>query len=220
MADQWTKEQWRRALAARGTDAEAEAYHRLAQYLMGNARKYLFGERSENLYLKRQSDADIADLAEDFVRHTIAVFHEKLSTFEWRCLPTTYATTILTRHMLRVLTKRAREILTDFTDPHEDPNNNVDPLGRILRQLPDGENTRPDVLASKRQFLEALRICIEQLPPMQRSSFIGCCVEERPPIDVAGILHTSVEAIYQNVHRARKALQECLARQDYVPNML
>ena len=213
MEDAWTKEQWKTALTAYGTDLETEAYRRLRAYLLGYAKYFLSQMRATDPYLQGLSERDRNDLAEQFTQETVLVVYEKASSFRGDAKATTYATTIMIRRIDRYL---SRERTLRLEVARSDSQSDSDPAP-LLESLPaeptsiEGQN--PEDMVMKEQLLETLDGCIQRLPSQQRSCWIERCVHERKVSDIASELGISMDAVYQNVHRARRALVECLEEQ-------
>ena len=216
MGERWTRPQWKTALTGEDSQAEAEAYHRLSEYLFGYAKYFLFEKRGDHIYLRRQSEKDVHAYAWDCVQHAVEAFYRNLinGVFDWKALPTTYATTILIRHINRDLERRGREILDDFGDYQTDSEDD-DYMGEYIRRQSGPERENPAATTEREVLLSTVAECIERLSEMQRLSFVWFCLRDESGKAVAAKLETSTDAIYKNVSRARKYLQECLAESGF-----
>lgn len=214
MVDDWPVEQWKAALDAHGTEAEDEAYARLAHLLYHQA-QFLLARRASHPYLQRQSDQALRHWTEDLVHATIERVRLSYDKFEWRAHIRTYAISIMINELAHVLRKSfaTREVLVSYDEPEDDSTDTWDIQASAVSIDP---SQLPEVLVENREFREALQRCIEKLPTKQRQAFWETVVVERRTDDVARTLNMTAAALLQNVSRARHSLRDCLDRAGYV----
>ncbi len=216
MAD-WTDEEWKSALSARGTDGEAKAYQRLGQYLFAFASRYLKSKSALHPYLQRQSDADLDDLVSQFVQQTIEKVWLNYDSFCWRSRVKTWATTILIREISQFLrrSQTRKEILTSYRGLSDDDDGCVDPLEYVIVTTTINCEQTPETILAKRELIEDLNVALARLSDMQSYAFVECCLRERPVSDVAQELRISVDAAYQHISRARRKLRIAMRELGY-----
>lgn len=84
----------------------------------------------------------------------------------------------------------------------------------ILTDPPDGREDPTD-LAAAREFVRALRACVEALAPRARSVWYRSAVLERPSRETADALGLQVGNVDVIAQRARRSLVDCMARKGH-----
>lgn len=141
--------------------------------------------------------------AEDLVQDVFATFFETLDRFEGRSEVRTWLFGILHRKSLERHRQLARE------DQH-------DTIDAVFEAYFDarGNWIRPplelDRLAASSEAGDAIRACLDDLPPLQRQVFVLREIEQRDAGEVCNILGKTITHVGVLFHRARARLRHCL----------
>jgi RNA polymerase sigma-70 factor, ECF subfamily len=213
--DEWSLEDWKQALAARGTEQEQAAYERLGRYLYPQASWFLSTRAASHPYLARLSYEDRDDLAREFVQETLSRVWEHYASFGWRAHVRTWATAILIRCMQQFFRKRARhnELSVSFEEPQDDEP--ADPFEWAAANTPDSTSPGPAAAAELQDMMEAVETALSRLNERQRYCMVQLFVHGRSAKAVARELDTSVDNVFVMVFRARRKLKEALRRMGY-----
>jgi RNA polymerase sigma factor (sigma-70 family) len=141
--------------------------------------------------------------AEDLAQEVLITFIESLDRFEGRSRVSTWLFGILHHKIQERRRTQAREGQNDsiaemFEAQFDSRGNWIHP------PIP------PDRRLSSREAEEAVRRCLEGLPPLQREVFQLRQIEELSAADVGKILGQTVTHIAVMFHRARMKLRACL----------
>jgi RNA polymerase sigma-70 factor (ECF subfamily) len=128
---------------------------------------------------------------------------ESLDRFEGRAQIGTWLFGILHHKAQERRRSRARDDLNDPIDTSFEAQ--FDSRGNWI-QPP----TTPDRAVGAREAREAIRECLEGLPPLQREVFQLRQVEDLSAADVGNVLAQTVTHIGVLLHRARMRLRACL----------
>jgi RNA polymerase sigma-70 factor (ECF subfamily) len=148
--------------------------------------------------------------AEDLTQDVFVTFLASLDRFEGRSQVSTWLFGILHHKVQEQRRADARDELHDPVD--EAFEDRFDAKGSWVRPP-----IAPDRLAASRQMADALRECLEGLPPVQREVFHLRQVQAVPATDVGEIVGRTVTHVGVLLHRARLRLQECLGRKGWSP---
>jgi RNA polymerase sigma-70 factor (ECF subfamily) len=217
--DSWSVEDWKQALAERGTDREGEAYQRLGQYLYPQARWFLSTRAASQPYLARLSYAERDDLAREFVQEALSRVWQHYSGFGWRSHVRTWATAILIRCMKQFFRKRARqnELSVSFEEPQADMA--LDAVEWMAINTPDAKSAGPEGAVEQQELMSAVEAALCQLNSRQRYCIIQLFVRNRSAQEVARDLETSTDNVFVMVFRARKKLKETLRSMGYAEHL-
>lgn len=191
--EEWTIQDWKTALVARGSDEEQQAYEMLAKYLIPNARKYLHVFSS-------------ADLADDFVQTTLLKVYEKYNKFQWRSHIKTYAVSILHNEIKQHFRspKFKKEEQVTFQDSDSDEEN--DPFNYfVINQSQDNTNPNEHLLEQK-ELRTSMYNAINTLSELQKTIIIEYYINEKQVFEITEMLSLTTNALHQNLSRARKIL--------------
>lgn len=150
-------------------------------------------------------------VAEDVVSETMLAILEKPAGFEGRSSLRTYATGVLKFKIIDALRRQGREVcitagedqsLDDALDALFDASGHYHEPPRAWRQ--------PDTALHEQQFLAALQLCIEGLPPRLARVFMAREWLEQEVEEVCGELGITANNCGVMLHRARMQLRECL----------
>lgn len=149
-----------------------------------------------------------ADRAEDLAQEVFVTFLTTLDRFEGRSEVSTWLFGILHHKALEGRRASARDNMNDPID--ESFEARFDAAGHWIQPLPS-----PHRLVASRQMTDALRGCLDDLPPLQRDAFHMRQIEQLPAADVSNILGRSVTHVGVLFHRARLRLRECLVKKGW-----
>ncbi len=141
--------------------------------------------------------------AEDLAQDVFVTFIETLDRFEGRAQIGTWLFGILHHKVQERRRTRASDDLNDPIDAAFEAQ--FDLRGNWIRPP-----AAPDHAVSAREAREAIRECLEGLPPLQREVFQLRQVEELSARDVGNVLAQTVTHIGVLLHRARMRLRACL----------
>lgn len=141
--------------------------------------------------------------AEDLAQDVFVTFIETLDRFEGRAQIGTWLFGILHHKIQERRRSRVRDELQDPIDTAFETQ--FDMRGNWIRPP-----AAPDRAASASEAREAIRECLEGLPPLQREVFQLRQVEDLSAADVGNVLAQTVTHIGVLLHRARMRLRACL----------
>ena len=136
---------------------------------------------------------------------------------------TSFLATVARNGLMDLMRYKGRQLLHD---PVEDPDFNVsgpDPTRTANTAVRDattrGTADRPSLRVERREFVEALRICAEELQPRSRQVWLFRVFLDMPSKEIAihpevGLEPSHVDVILQ---RAREAVRACMAGKGYRP---
>jgi RNA polymerase sigma-70 factor (ECF subfamily) len=152
-------------------------------------------------------------LAEDVVSETLLAVLEKPAAFEGRSSLRTYATGILKFKIIDVLRRSGREVALEAEDG-ESSDDVIDALFRADGHYVDPPRSwgRPDALLQQQQFIAALELCIERLPPRLARVFMAREWLELDTAEICAELGITPNHCGVLLFRARMQLRECLGR--------
>ena len=206
-SEEWDLARWKRAMEARGSVEEEEAYRRLAQYLLLVAYKLLGSCTS---LINREVTQSVDDMAREFVQETLLRVHQSYSRFRWHSHITTYATSILQHNILEAARMaRVREIASDFQEPagEDEP---LDPVAAYIQAKAARESDTPEKVLEQKEAGRALVQALDSLSELQRKVVILFYVEQYTVSELASALGTSIDAVHKNLSRARQQLFQVL----------
>lgn len=141
--------------------------------------------------------------ADDLVQEVFTTFLASLDRFEGRSEVYTWLYGILVRQTKAYWRRFAREAAEDPIDDAWE--SRFDRAGNWVRPPID-----PYRALESRRASDALRVCMDGLPPKQRAALLLRRVERRTAGDTAELLGLSVTHIGVLVHRARQRIRACL----------
>ena len=141
--------------------------------------------------------------AEDLAQDVFVTCLESLDRFEGRAQIGTWLFGILHHKAQERRRSRTRDERNDPIDTAFEAQ--FDSRGSWIRPP-----TPPDRAVSAHEAREAIRECLEGLPPLQREVFHLRQVEDLPAADVGNVLAQTVTHIGVLLHRARMRLRACL----------
>jgi RNA polymerase sigma-70 factor (ECF subfamily) len=168
-----------------------------------DALREIVDEHARPLYRAARGMGFTIDEAEDLTQDVFVTFVESLERFEGRAQIGTWLFGILHHKAQERWRSRARDELNDPIDTAFAAQ--FDTRGKWIRPP-----TMPDRAVSAREAREAIRDCLEGLPPLQREVFQLRQVEDRSAADVGNVLAQTVTHIGVLLHRARMRLRACL----------
>jgi RNA polymerase sigma factor (sigma-70 family) len=192
-----------------GREVQRRAHEDLAAYLYTVAYNYLELRRGNVPILREFASEDLAALAQDFVQDTL----EKIARDRFTLLEqydragafTSWAAAIVKREAGQELRKSywtRRVPLPEVEQIDKQPTSNG-----ISPAAPE----TPEQKAILQEIGTALQRCLEKLPENRRLAFLLCVREDQSAEEVAGVLGNTPNAVLIQVHRAKRALRECLA---------
>jgi RNA polymerase sigma-70 factor (TIGR02943 family) len=145
--------------------------------------------------------------AEDVVSETLLVALEKGAGFEARSALKTWVIGILNHKIIDTFRSRRREVQLD------DPDDNLE--DEIFK--PDGHYrdwpvdwVTPETALDRRQFLETLDVCVNELPSAQGRIFLMREWLDLSTTEICNELAITTTNAGVLLHRARLRLRECL----------
>jgi RNA polymerase sigma-70 factor (ECF subfamily) len=152
-------------------------------------------------------------LAEDVVSETLLAILEKPDSFEGRSSLRSYATGILKFKIVDVLRARGREIQIEPLD-EQSIDEALDAL--FLRdghwQQPPSPWQEPEGALRQAQFFEALKTCVDRLPPKIGRVFMMREWLDQEVVEICDELGITSNHCGVILYRARMQLRECLDR--------
>ncbi len=161
--------------------------------------------RFAQLQLRNQS------LAEDVVSETMLAILEKPENFQGRSSLRTYATGILKFKVIDVLRLRGREVHIEPLD-EQGIDDALDALFMADGHWEDSPQAwkHPERALEQRQFLDAVQVCIDKLPPRLARIFMMREWLEREVGEICEELGVTSNNCGVMLYRARMQLRECL----------
>ena len=155
-----------------------------------------------------------AAVAEDVVSETMLAILEKPDGFEGRSTLRTYATGVLKFKIIDVLRRQGREVAIAAGDD-QTLDDAIDALFDASGHYrdPPAAWQQPDAALHQQQFMAALQLCIEGLPPRLARVFMAREWLEQDVDEVCGELGITANNCGVMLHRARMQLRECLNQQ-------
>jgi RNA polymerase sigma factor (sigma-70 family) len=196
-----------------GKTTQLRAHEDLGKYLCVVAFNYLKGRQAQGnpSALTGFAPEELADLANDFGQDTLEMLirddHALLNQYRGEGRFTSYMAVIVQRVVAQELRRSYWQRRVPL--PHRSEDNDSD-WSASFESFLVVDDTNPEKAAMRRQVVEILKHCLEQLPARQRLAFWKCVAEAREAAGVAHILDTTRNAVYLLVSRARKALAGCL----------
>src|SRR6266850_524383 len=146
--------------------------------------------------------------AEDLAQDVFVTFIESLERFEGRAQIGTWLFGILHHKAQERRRSRARDELNDPIDTVFEAQ--FDIRGNWIRPP-----VTPDRAVNAQEAREAIRDCLDGLPPLQREVFQLRQVEELSAAEAGNVLAQTVTHIGVLLHRARMRLRACLERKGW-----
>jgi RNA polymerase sigma-70 factor (ECF subfamily) len=168
------------------------------------ALQVIVDEHARRVYRAARGMGFTAEEAEDLSQDVFMTFIESLDRFEGRSEVATWLFGILHHKAQERHRIRAREELKDPIDAVFEAQ--FDERGSWIRHP-----VAPDRPTSAREARDAIRECIDGLPPLQREVFQLRQVEELSAAEASNVLAQTVTHIGVLLHRARMRLRACLA---------
>jgi len=210
-----TDDEWVAALRGDlGEKAQEAAYEDLARYLYVVVYNYLCFRSADVPGLQNKSDAQLADLAEEFNQSTLVkiALGQIYNRYRGDAKFTSYMAVVARREVGQALRHREWWV---YTEPLPASESDYDPeSGDTLPSLPAEliADSESDMGPQRREMWETIRRCVEQLPERWRRALVLNVFEELSATEVKERLNVpSEQAVYNLVHRARSRLKECLA---------
>lgn len=166
-------------------------------------------EHARRLYRAARGMGFTVEEAEDLSQDVLVTFIESLDRFEGRARITTWLFGILHHKAQERHRSRARDELNDSIDAVFEAQ--FDTRGNWIRPP-----TAPDRAVSAQQAREAIRECLDGLPPLQREVFHLRQVEELSAAEAGNVLAQTVTYIGVLLHRARMRLRACLEGKGWI----
>ena len=166
-------------------------------------------EHARRLYRAARGMGFTVVEAEDLSQDVLVTFIESLDRFEGRAEVATWLFGILHHKARERYRSRAREELNDPIETVFEAQ--FDERGSWIRPP-----VAPDRAASARQARDAIRECVDGLPPLQREVFHLRQVEELSAAEAGNVLAQTVTHIGVLLHRARMRLRACLERKGWM----
>jgi len=160
-------------------------------------------EHARRLYRAARGMGFTVVEAEDLSQDVLVTFIESLDRFEGRAEVATWLFGILHHKARERYRSRAREELNDPIETVFEAQ--FDERGSWIRPP-----VAPDRAASAREARDAIRECVDGLPPLQREVFHLRQVEELSAAEAGNVLAQTVTHIGVLLHRARMRLRACL----------
>jgi RNA polymerase sigma-70 factor, ECF subfamily len=160
-------------------------------------------KHARRLYRAARGMGFTIEQAEDLSQDVLVTFIESLDRFEGRAEVATWLFGILHHKAQERHRTRAREELNDPIDTVFEAQ--FDERGSWIRPP-----VSPDRAASAREARDAIRECVDGLPPLQREVFQLRQVEELSAAEASNVLAQTVTHIGVLLHRARMRLRACL----------
>lgn len=160
-------------------------------------------EHARRLYRAARGMGFAAEDAEDLSQDVLVTFIESLDRFEGRSEVATWLFGILHHKAQERHRSRARDELNDLTETVFEAQ--FDERGSWIRPP-----VAPDRAVSAREARDAIRECVDGLPPLQREVFQLRQVEELTAAEASNVLAQTVTHIGVLLHRARMRLRACL----------
>lgn len=204
-----------------GPEAQASAYHDLANYLYAVIYNYLCSRRDGVPGLSTKTNDELRDLAEEFTQDTLAkiAVEQIYNQYRGEGRFLSYLAQVATNEVRQELRHREWWV---HTEPLPLSESDYDPeSGDTLPPLPAEliTDSESDTGPQRREMWEAIRRCVKQLPERWRRAFVLNVFEELSATEVKERLNVpSEQAVYNLVHRARSRLKECLADSDTDPD--
>lgn len=148
-----------------------------------------------------------AETAKDLVQEAFLAAIQGRERFSGRSSPKTWLIGILKHKVVDHFRKTAREgggVDVNAEDAAFGPN------GR-WRTPPADWKTDPDAALDRKEFWEALRSCLDRLPPRQAAAFSLRELEGLGTEEICQVFEVTATNVWVLLHRARMALRECLA---------
>ena len=160
-------------------------------------------EHARPLYRATRGMGFHEEEANDLVQDVFTTFLEKLDRFQGRSQIRTWLFGILHHKVLGRRRERYREQQNDPID--EVFESRFDTQGNWMRPPEDLQR-----LMESKEIGEAIRLCMEGLPAVQREVFVLREMEEFETSEVCKILDISVTNLSVLIHRARNRLRDCI----------
>jgi len=168
-----------------------------------DALREIVHEHARPLYRAARGMGFAVEEAEDLAQDVLVTFIESLDRFEGRAQIGTWLFGILHHKAQERRRSRARDELHDPIDTVFEAQ--FDRRGNWIRPP-----VSPDRAIDAQKTMEAIRECLEGLPPLQREVFQLRQVEDLSAADVGNVLAQTVTHIGVLLHRARMRLRACL----------
>jgi RNA polymerase sigma-70 factor (ECF subfamily) len=166
-------------------------------------------EHARRLYRAARGMGFTREEAEDLSQDVFVTFLESLDRFEGRSEVATWLIGILHHKAQERHRSRERDTLNDPIEAVFEAQ--FDERGNWVRTP-----VAPDRAASAREARDAIRECVDGLPPLQREVFQLRQVEELSAAETSNVLAQTVTHIGVLLHRARMRLRACLERKGWI----
>lgn len=201
-----------------GPEAQASAYHDLANYLYVVIYNDLRSRRHSVPGLYNKTNDELRDLAEEFTQVTLVkialkqIYNDYRGEGRFLSFMAVVAINDV-RQELRRKKWQVYEIPLPLSEPEYDPESgdSLPPLPEDLIAYPES-----DIGPQLEEIWGIVQRCVEQLPERWRRAFVLNVFEDRPTTEVKERVNASSEgAVHILVSRARSRLKECLASSDW-----
>jgi len=165
-------------------------------------------------YLYRYALARVqsTSVAEDLVQETFLAALKGLPAFQGRSAPKTWLTAILKHKTIDHFRKSARETTSDQLENRTGENEALFDETGHWAVAPKRWRTHPDRIFEQKEFLQALRDCMDDLPPRMARAF---ALRELDGLDtrrICDILNITESNCWVILYRARMGLRKCLEK--------
>ncbi len=147
------------------------------------------------------------EAAKDLVQEAFLAAIQARERFSGRSSPKTWLIGILKHKIVDHYRKVARESGNPDRDPEDAA---FGPNGR-WRTPPTDWKTDPGVALDRKEFWDALRRCLAELPPRQAAAFSLRELEGLDTEEIRQVFEATATNVWVLLHRARMGLRECLA---------
>jgi|SRR5690348_10427357 len=151
------------------------------------------------------------DLAEDVVQDTLVAALAGAQGFSGRSSLKTWLTGILKHKIIDAIRRKTREPAVAPLDEETQ----LDDMDALFDESGHWENPPadwgdPESSLSRAQFMDALQLCLERLPPNTARVFMMREVMELESTDICKELAITSTNLWVILYRARMALRQCL----------
>jgi RNA polymerase sigma-70 factor (ECF subfamily) len=167
-------------------------------------------------YLMRVALLQLRDraLAEDVVQETMLAALDS-GSFSGRSSLRTWLTGILKHKIVDAIRRRQREPVAASTLDEEGDIEDFDALFKAVSgawDVPPADWGDPEQALGRREFFDALELCLERLPPNTARVFVMREVMELDSDEICRELAITTNNLWVILYRARMSLRECLGQ--------
>ncbi|MDA0749499.1 MAG: sigma-70 family RNA polymerase sigma factor [Verrucomicrobia bacterium] len=210
MSEVWFSFFWKKSFDA--ASVHWKAWRSMVQEDRDQMAERWLSQYGDYLYRYALSRVRDASHAEDLIQETLIIALQKIDTFQGRSSEKTWLTGILRYRMLDHYRKQSRD--WRFPVAGEGPDGGwFDEEGHWNRAINDaGMEWEPDPsgLLDRKEFMEVLHACIQQLPDKAAAVFVQRELEFEKTSTILEVLNISESNLWVLLHRARNMLKLCI----------